>query len=236
MSGVPEYESNTFVPKAGQASPVAAPSHVGNIPVSEVEVVEPNLPESGLAPRGASKRDRFLQLHKVAREGCDAYITAGLALVEIRDDELWRDGGFPSWDAYCRSFLNTSRSYAARLIKSAIIVQNLNGSKLPTNSQGEPVLPKNECQVRALAKLKSPKEQAKAWKLAIKRASGSPTTAMLTEVVRELLAENPSPQKPPAPGRKEQRVQLMSQLREAAEKRDSWDSVLSLIADLEQLS
>lgn len=156
--------------------------------------------------------------------------------MEIRDGELWREGNYPSWDAYCRVLLDNSRSYVNRVINSALIVHNLSTEKMPKGAQGEPVLPKNECQVRALAKLKSPKEQSKAWKLAIKRASGSPTTALLTEVVREVLAENPSPQKPPAPGHKEQRVKLISQLREAAEKRDSWDSVLSLIADLEQLS
>jgi hypothetical protein len=203
--------------------------------VPKLACVAPPMLELELVVGVPTNRERFLRLDAVVREGINASIKAGIALLEIREEELWREGGSPSWDEYCSGYLNNSRSYVTRIINGALIVQNLSNSKLPVGDDGEPILPKNECQTRALGKLKGPKEQSKAWREAIKRASGVPTTATITEVVCELMAESPQ-RKPPSAGRKEQRVQLISQLRKAAEEHASWDSILTLITSLERLS
>jgi hypothetical protein len=186
------------------------------------------------SPTG-SKRARFKELDAIIRIGIKACFDAGLAMMEIRKDELWRDADYPSWDAYCASVMGMSRNYANRCIKGAEIMRELSQAKLPVGNDGIPILPLNESQVRPLARLKDPSKRLKAWKLSVKRASGIPAAATVAEVVCELLAED-SPPKPPVPSRKERRTELIAQLRQAAAAKISWESVMAIVTHLEKLA
>jgi protein gp37 len=180
-----------------------------------------------------TKLSRFKILNRLVHDGIRASLKAGLALLEIRIDELWREGGFPSWDSYCETFLETGRSYINRIIKHAEIHQWLQKSKPPEDSHGTPILPTNEFQTRPLARLKDERKLVKAWKLSVKRSAGMPTAATVAEVVSEINAEAP-PAKQPGPSREKQRKEIIGRLREAAEAQSSWDQVLELIILLEK--
>lgn len=182
----------------------------------------------------SKKRARFRELNDVAKKGFGIFTVVGQAICEIREHELWREGNYPSWDAYCTSIIGLSKSYANRLIRDAEIASELQLGKMPKSSCGEPILPANESQVRPLAKLEHPTQRRKAWKIAVKRAEGQPTAAIVAGVVCELVAEE-SPPTPQTPSRKERRSELVCELRKVAEAESSWDEVRSICANLNQL-
>ncbi|MES2438543.1 MAG: hypothetical protein V4584_05740 [Verrucomicrobiota bacterium] len=182
----------------------------------------------------ASKRNRFLQLDKIVRKARKSFVEGGLALMEIREGDLWREGEYPSWDAYCTSVLGISKSYANRLIRTAVTTHELSQASLPEDG-GVSVLPANESQARPLLRLKDPAQRAGAWELAVKRDAGMPSAATVIDVVTELMAEDSptKPTTPPAPSRKERQKELIARLLEAAEARDSWDLVRELAVQLQ---
>ena len=183
----------------------------------------------------AKKRARFVELDKNARNALNAFLIAGLALMEIRNDELWLEGGYPSWDEYCKSVIGMSKSHANRIIKSAEVARELRDAKVPTDSGGEPIFPICESQARPLVKLDSSKQRLKAWKTAVKRDEGIPTAATVMEVVCELMADD-APTVSPIRSRKDQRADLVGQLRQAVEAKSSWEALNALIDQLELLA
>ena len=182
----------------------------------------------------SEKHARFLTLHEIALRFLGAFTATGMALWEIRKDGLWQEGGYSSWADYCSAVIGLSKSYANRLIRDAEIARELQLGKMPKNSCGEPILPTNESQVRPLAKLEHPTQRRKAWKIAVKRAEGQPTAAIVAEVVCELVAEE-SPVTPQTPSRKERRAELVCELGKVAEAESSWDDVRSICTNLNQL-
>jgi hypothetical protein len=173
--------------------------------------------------------ERFVRLDQAGRAGIRAGFEAGFAFLEIREDELWRDGGYVSWRHYCETFQETSRSYISRLIDHALISRELQESKPPCGAWGKPILPLAESQSRPLKKLLKPKERARAWRLAVKRAEGSPTSKIVTAVVAEILGNAAVKA---GPSRGEQRLVLQQQLQKAAEAAESWDLVRELVSQL----
>ena len=170
---------------------------------------------------------RFKQLHEVVRTGLQHFCEAGIALAEIRDNELWREGGYSSWDSYC-SDCGMSKNYSNRLIKSASTAISLNSKGKRSAGTGGPILPLHESQVRPLTKLET-SEREKAWKLSVKRAGGMPTAKIVADVVCEVLTGGSV--KPPI-SRQERRKQLGEQLIEAVEAAQSWDLVRELVSKL----
>lgn len=131
--------------------------------------------------------ERFQNLDSHVRHGIKESVAAGFSLLEIHDDELWRSGGFNSWNSYCESLLEASRSHVNRLIAHARITEEIRSCDPPTRDNGILVLPANESQSRPLKKLKSAKIRAKAWRLAVKSAAGAmPTARMVADAVGTL--------------------------------------------------
>ena len=194
---------------------------------ADVTVIDVTVVEAEVVTR----TERFGVLDKRAHQGIRAPLEGGLALIEIRDRELWRDGGYNSWAAYCGTFLETDKSYVNKVIRGAEIREELCKSDPPKGSDGVPILPENEAQTRPLAKLRDAKQRSKAWKLVIRRSGHRPTSAIVASVVSELLAAK-APPKAPSPGRKERRHQLLDELRRAAEAGQSLEAVLELIDKL----
>ncbi len=92
---------------------------------------------------------------------------AGQALLEIRDEELYRKVLFDSFPDYVKVRWDISRSQAYRLINAARVMDNL-------SPIGDGVLPQTESQARVLAEL-STHDQRRIWQEFI--ASGKPLTA-----------------------------------------------------------
>ncbi len=110
--------------------------------------------------------ERLLKLEKLIARNQEGFLKIGQALKEIRDNRLYRQALFDSFDTYTRERWDMGKSHAYRLIKSYEVIYNLSpiGDKLPAN----------ESQVRPLAQLDSI-EQRRIWKQIIN--SGMELTA-----------------------------------------------------------
>jgi hypothetical protein len=72
----------------------------------------------------------------------------GKALRRIRDQQLYRQLLFNSFEAYVKERWDMAKSHAYRLIEASKVIDNL-------SPIGDGILPQNESQARALAQLKS---------------------------------------------------------------------------------
>ncbi len=139
-------------------------------------------PGGGVVTRVESGERDFHSLDALVRAHLREFVAVGKALLEIRNRELWRDGGFASWAAYCQDVGDVSKNYANRLIVSAEIVTQIAGV-VPIGT----TLPATESQVRPLARLPDPKMRADAWDTALRAApDGKPTAALVAEIVAEM--------------------------------------------------
>jgi hypothetical protein len=102
-------------------------------------------PQPGAAEQAiAQPAGRLAALEAIIESGMRTFIEVGNALLEIRDQRLYRGQGFSRFEDYCRKRWNMSRFYAHRLIEAAGVVGNL----LPIGN-----VPRNEAQARELVPL-----------------------------------------------------------------------------------
>ena len=80
----------------------------------------------------------------------------GKALRRIRDEQLYRQLLFNSFEAYVKDRWDMAKSHAYRLIEASKVIDNL-------SPIGDGILPQNESQARALAQLK-PIDQRHIWR------------------------------------------------------------------------
>lgn len=80
----------------------------------------------------------------------------GKALKRIRDEQLYRQLLFNSFEAYVKERWDMAKSHAYRLIEASKVIDNL-------SPIGDGILPQNESQARALAQLK-PLDQRHIWR------------------------------------------------------------------------
>ena len=96
--------------------------------------------------------DRKAQLEATIERGMQTFVEVGLALMEIRDDRLYR-AEFGTFEEYCRERWGWSSRHTNRMIASAEVTVNLG----PIG----PILPATESQARPLATLE-PEQQREA--------------------------------------------------------------------------
>jgi hypothetical protein len=84
-----------------------------------------------------------------------SFYEIGKALREIRDERLYRDLLYKSFEEYLKKRWDMGRSHAYRLIEASRVIDNL-------SPLGD-VLPENEAQSRPIGKLK-PVEQRRLWR------------------------------------------------------------------------
>lgn len=99
--------------------------------------------------------ERLVKLEKLIARNQECFYKIGKALKEIRDNRLYRQTLFESFETYTRQRWDMGKAYAYRLIRAYEVIYNLSpiGDKLPAN----------ESQVRPLAQLDSI-EQRRIWK------------------------------------------------------------------------
>jgi hypothetical protein len=95
---------------------------------------------------------RLSQCEVVIEKGMNTFVEVGLALLEIRDDRLYKEQ-YSTFEEYLERRWGMSRSYAHRLIDAAQVASNL----LPIGNK-----PISESQIRSLTHLE-PEEQREAW-------------------------------------------------------------------------
>ncbi len=175
----------------------------------------------------------FQRLNEIVERGIAAFMEAGEALREIRDRELWKAGGYTSWDNYCLAVLAITRNHANRLIRAAKVGKLLSGV-VPIGPTPALPPPRNESQLRPLLNLDDPKRQVEVWARAVEKAGGQPTARQVSEAVADSLStgEGTEPEKIPP---RERRLRIVARLRSAVANRNSWEEVEALVAELEEL-
>ncbi|WP_319575660.1 DNA methylase [uncultured Desulfobacter sp.] len=110
--------------------------------------------------------ERLLELETLIGHNQESFYKIGQALKEIRDNRLYTQALFESFEAYTRERWDMGKSHAYRLIKFYEVIYNLSpiGDRLPAN----------ESQARPLTQLDSI-EQRRIWKAIIN--SGMELTA-----------------------------------------------------------
>lgn len=128
--------------------------------------------------------ERLLKLETQIGRNQECFYKIGQALKEIRDNSLYKQALFESFETYTRQRWDMGKAYAYRLIRSYEVIYNLSpiGDKLPAN----------ESQVRPLTQLDSI-EQRRTWKAIIN--SGMELTARNIKKVIE--AQKPVPKSKP---------------------------------------
>ena len=187
-------------------------------------------PEFPLTPE---ERAEFKRLDRIVQRGIAAFMEAGGALRKIHDGKLWRAGGYATWEGYCRVVAGISKSYAHRLMQTSEIAHELSKS-LPIGNDSSHLNPVFEAQIRPLIQLKEPDKRVEAWKSAVEKAEGgSPTAVEVTEAVFEILNPDGLAEKPES--RSERRVNVVNRLKDAIQRRASWDQLDELLQKLEDL-
>ena len=110
--------------------------------------------------------ERLLELETLIGRNQECFYKIGQALKEIRDNRLYKQALFKSFETYTRQRWDMGKAYAYRLIRAYEVIYNLSpiGDKLPAN----------ESQVRPLTQMDSI-EQRRIWKAIIN--SGMELTA-----------------------------------------------------------
>jgi hypothetical protein len=111
--------------------------------------------------------NRLIQLEDIIAANQQNFHQTGKALKQIRDDRLFRDLLFDSFEAYVKQRWDMARSHAYRLIKAANVIYNL-------SPIGDGILPENEYQARILARF-TKEDQRNIWRAFI--ASGMALSA-----------------------------------------------------------
>src|SRR5262245_29388958 len=79
--------------------------------------------------------ERLKALEAIIEHGLQTFVEVGAALFEIREQRLYREQGFTTFEEYCRKRWQWSKTHANRQIQAAEVAHNLT----PIG-----VIPKNE--------------------------------------------------------------------------------------------
>lgn len=114
-------------------------------------------------PLTPAERGRLSELEGLIRENFLAYVAVGNALLEIRENRLYRNNNGRTWERYCRELWDMSYQRADQLIAAKSVAENL--TTIVVKNDGTPdreSLPTNESHARELTRL-APDEQRKVW-------------------------------------------------------------------------
>ncbi|MBD2510084.1 hypothetical protein H6G91_22775 [Nostoc muscorum FACHB-395] len=131
--------------------------------------------------RELTEEEQSLRL-QLERQVERAFLSAGQALMELRDRRLYRST-HRTFEEYCRDRFNYSRDAAYLKISATVVYENLQ-KFLPTNGRQIP-MPTNERQLRFLAKAElEPAVQADVWQQAVEQAGNKiPSGRIVKDVV-----------------------------------------------------
>ncbi|MEH1865335.1 MAG: hypothetical protein V7K69_10020 [Nostoc sp.] len=156
---------------SGQDNPASA-----TITVTAVEI------------RELTEEEQSLRL-QFERQVERAFLSAGQALMELRDRRLYRST-HRTFEEYCRDRFNYSRDAAYLKISATVVYENLQ-KFLPTIGRQIP-MPTNERQLRFLAKAElEPAVQADVWQQAVEQAGNKIPSGRIVKGVVDRIRESP---------------------------------------------
>jgi hypothetical protein len=123
--------------------------------------------------------DRLRTLESEIQASMEVFFETGLKLKEIRDNELFREDGFETWDEYCRKRWSWSRRHCNRLI-----VDSEYRAALPVGPNGP--IEWTEATVRELTRLEDKRDAAKVAAKVVKAVAESAQAAAADPEVQPL--------------------------------------------------
>lgn len=177
-----------------------------------------------------NRRELFERLNGIVERGVKCYWETGRALTQIQQHELWKDGGFVTWEQYCRNVVGHSRVHAFRIMQATEFVDHLE-----TLPDGNTPLPVNEAQVRPLLQLPSRDLQVEAWASCLREIGKQPTGTQVKRMVDRLKPPNTNAPRKLAPSPAQQRLDTLAELKTVIERGGGLDEILTLVEKLEGL-
>lgn len=144
-------------------------------------------------PLSEAERAIFNRREKEIFDDLRAFYRVGLALMEIRDRELYREES-ATFEGYCKKIFDFGKSHAYRMIDAAQVVENISEtSPIGGQNQNGPIIdlvPVNERQVRPLVRLQ-PDQQREVWQAVVKNAGPrrKVTAGLVNSVVKKYMGE-----------------------------------------------
>ncbi len=139
-------------------------------------------------PLSPVETNRLGELEGIIRENLKAWYAVGMAMIEIRENKLYRNDDGRTWEAYCAEVLDMSKNYADRNIAAAKVIENL--VPIGTKNDGSvdwELLPANEAQARELARL-APEEQKEVWGGLIEKAKTEEKPKITAKAVKNAVS------------------------------------------------
>ena len=158
----------------------------------------------------SEERKDLRQCETFIRKGVKTFVEVGTALKEIQDRQLYREK-YSTFDEYCKQRWSMSRSYAYRLINSVEVVKDLESVPEKDETDPETLSPQGdtpegtktesgvkalvdksvtEKQMRPLKQLRNAQARREVWEAAKEVSGGNPSSKVVTELVKEKLAED----------------------------------------------
>jgi hypothetical protein len=140
-------------------------------------------------------RTRLDELTGVVREGLDSFVRVGHALMQIKEDRLWREKSV-SFEAFCQVEFRFTRRHADRMIQAAQVVEDISVQSESLDPGVQIEKPGGEKVVRPLSDVE-PEKRAEVWKEAVETApkdkAGKPkvTAKHVQKVVAKRKAARP---------------------------------------------
>lgn len=128
------------------------------------------------------QQERLETLEAVIAKGLETFVEVGSALLEIRDQKLYRRW-HRTFEEYCRERWGMARRTAYQLMDAAEVVENVRNCAQ---------IPANEAQTRPLAHLE-PDQRIIAWQTAVETAPNGKITAAHVEQTVEYLFGDKQP-------------------------------------------
>jgi phage N-6-adenine-methyltransferase len=163
-----EFDVSKYLLDAAQSLSEAAAS---------VEVIEDAVLVDGNVDVLEHRRGRSLrECESVIEQGLETFRDVGTALLEIRDNRLYRETGYATFAQYCRERWGFSRQRGYQLMSAAQVSNVLDTAGLEA--------PRNARQAAELARLNDPEEQVEVWRAVVEKFGENVTAQQVREAIR----------------------------------------------------
>lgn len=178
------------------------------------------------------EQSRLKDLEVVIRDNFLAYVAVGNALLEIRENRLYRNADGRTWEGYCRELWDMSHQRADQLIAAKVVADNL--TTIVVKEDGAPdwdLLPANESQARELARLE-PEEQKKVWRGLIEQAQTEDRPKITAKAVKNAVSSLKEQTVSEEIGDAKKKVRSAAKVdpyRESFDFTEAWEALLEVI-------
>lgn len=133
-----------------------------------------------MTPLELAEQKRLQELEGIIEHGLASFMTTGVALLEIREDKLYRDD-YGTFKEYCDKRWGMTDRNAQYIMNATKFRKELE------TRRGLRVLPSNVDQTVPLTRLKTKEQRAKAWKNAVQASgNGRPSAPVVAAAVAEI--------------------------------------------------